>query len=651
MIIYEANKTGFLRDVQKGVIADNIYSKYKEVIGRTEEGQFNSWRNSMEFMGDVMNDDAIPESAHVAIEYRLPYSAKRVDFMISGTTADGQDSVIIVELKQWSHAQKVDGKEDVVTTELKRGKIETAHPSYQAWSYKEFIEHSNRTVQDKPVLMYPCAYMHNYTTLVDAEEHMTDPQVFPCIDKAPVFIRPDTRKLTEFIAKYIHKGDPDARIMYEIEYGRIHPSKALQDAVASMIDGNQEFVMIDTQKVIYETALNLELKTRRSEKKQVLIIKGGPGTGKSVLAVNLLAYFNTHGRACHYVTKNSAPRSVYAAELTKDGKKKYFISNLFKSSDVYFNSRLNDLDVLLVDEAHRLRLKSGIFSNKGENQTKEIIRAARLAVFFIDEEQRVTAADAGSVAEIKKFAKEAGAAVTVLELDSQFRCNGSDGYLAWVDNVLGIKDTANALDYGQDYDFKVFDSPTALRREIESKNQNNKARLVAGYCWEWIKTGKDDPEVDDIVIPETGFKASWNLNNSSTWAIDPDSVKQVGCIHTCQGLEFDYVGVIIGDDLRYENGKVITDFTKRAHSDKSLNGLLGKARQRGDSAEKRQALKQIDQIIRNTYRTLLTRGMKGCYVYCTNKALAQYLKDTATKTQQNMQFATGEHGTKMAAER
>lgn len=157
--------------------------------------------------------------------------------------------------------------------------------------------------------------------------------------------------------------------------------------------------------------------------------------------------------------------------------------------------------------------------------------------------------------------------------------------------------------------------------------------------------------MDDIVIPETGFKASWNLNNSSTWAIDPGSVKQVGCIHTCQGLEFDYVGVIIGDDLRYENGKVITDFTKRAHSDKSLNGLLGKARQRGDSAEKRQALKQIDQIIRNTYRTLLTRGMKGCYVYCTNKALAQHLKDTATKTQQNMQFATGEHGTKMAAER
>ena len=643
MVIYESTKSGFLNDVKQGIIATKILEKYREIIGQSPASQINSWRNSMNFMGNVMAGSAIPDNSQVAIEYRLPYTAKRIDFMVSGLSADGQDTVVIVELKQWSAAQMVDGKEEVVSTFINGGNHEVAHPSYQAWSYKRIIEDYNETAQQKPIQLYPCAYLHNYPDLARTDDPVLDEHYYASIKEAPLFTMSDQQRLSAFIARYIRKGDTKANIMYEIEYGRIRPSKSLQDAIAGMIDGNPEFVMIDTQKVIYETALQLEKKTRNSDKKQVFIVKGGPGTGKSVLAVNLLAYFNRNGRSCHYVTKNSAPRSVYSTELCKDGKKKVYINNLFKSSGVYYNSRLNDLNVILVDEAHRLNLKSGMFNNKGVNQTMEIIRAARLSVFFIDEEQRVTAADAGSVEEIKKFAKEADAGLTIMELDSQFRCNGSDGYLAWVDNVLGIKETANALDFGQDYDFKIFDSPTELFKTILEKNNiNNKARMVAGYCWEWQNAGKDNPGIYDIVMPEAGFKASWNLNNTSTWAIDPFSVEQIGCIHTCQGLEFDYVGVIIGDDLRYEDHQVKTDYTKRAHTDKSLHGLLGPAR-RGDT----QALKRIDQIIRNTYRTLLTRGMKGCYVYCTDPNLAAYLRRTSQKTY----FAMGEHGVNMAAER
>lgn len=347
------------------------------------------------------------------------------------------------------------------------------------------------------------------------------------------------------------------------------------------------------------------------------------------------------------MTKNSAPREVYFAKLCGAGQKKSYVSNLFKSSGVYVDSRPNDLDVVLVDEAHRLNIKSGMFSNKGENQTMEIIRASLLAVFFIDEAQKVTAKDAGSIEEIKSFAKRFKANITEMELDSQFRCNGSDGYLAWVDNFLGIHTTANDLDFGQDYDFKIFDDPVKLRKAIEVKNSaDNKSRLVAGYCWEWIKDEKDNPAVYDIVIPMTNFKASWNLGNSKTWAIDPDSVKEVGCIHTCQGLEFDYVGVIIGNDLRFENGRVITDFSQRAHSDKSLSGLLTKARKGNNTA-----LTQIDQIIRNTYRTLLTRGMKGCYVYCTDKALANYLREMVAKTQKHMLTEAEKFGNKLVAEK
>jgi DUF2075 family protein len=210
-----------------------------------------------------------------------------------------------------------------------------------------------------------------------------------------------------------------------------------------------------------------------------------------------------------------------------------------------------------------------------------------------------------------------------MELKSQFRCDGSDGYLAWLDNVLEIRETAN-FDLDNKYDFKVFDNPNELRKAIEEKNKvNNKSRLVAGYCWNWISEGKNKSDVYDITIPEYNFGMSWNLGNSSTWAIDKESVNEIGCIHTCQGLEFDYVGVIIGDDLRYENNHIITDYTKRAKTDQSIKGINKIAKEEGIEKAKR----ITDSIIKNTYKTLMTRGMKGCYVYCTDKKLNEYLKN------------------------
>lgn len=279
------------------------------------------------------------------------------------------------------------------------------------------------------------------------------------------------------------------------------------------------------------------------------------------------------------------------------------------------------IDTVLVDEAHRLNEKSGMFQNMGENQIKEIIHAARCSVFFIDENQRVTLNDIGSVAEIEKWAKFEGAEITHMELVSQFRCNGSDGYLAWLDNTLEIRETANWNMNDIDYDIQIMDSPQEVRNIIIERNKtsDNRARILAGYCWNWIKEGKNDSSVYDIQIGD--FEMSWNLKNTTTFAIDETSVNEAGCIHTSQGLEFDYVGVIIGDDLRYENGKVITDFTKRARTDQSLKGIKTLFK---ENPEKAKAIS--DEIIKNTYRTLMTRGMKGCYVYCTDERLAEYLR-------------------------
>src|SRR5699024_2289457 len=238
--------------------------------------------------------------------------------------------------------------------------------------------------------------------------------------------------------------------------------------------------------------------------------------------------------------------------------------------------------------------------------------------FFIDENQKVTFADSGSIDEIEKYASELGAEIVRRELVSQFRCDGSDGYISWLDDVLEIRETANKNFLGMDYDFRIIDNPHKLLKLIQEKNKiANKSRIMAGYCWEWPKEERRNANYHDIEIDDFGI--SWNLN--TTWAIDNSSVDEAGCIHTAQGLEFDYIGVIVGDDMQYRDGKIITDFTKRAKTDQSLKGI--KKYEKENPAE---ANKIADRIIKNTYRTLMTRGQKGCYVYCTDKQLAQYLK-------------------------
>lgn len=619
MIVYEATKELFVADVIQDRIEENIDEKFYNKMGyHTSQSERNAWKNSMEYMLKVLIDSNIPSNIGVAIEYKIPNTSKRVDFIITGFDGNRKNVAVIVELKQWEKADIVSGKDGIVEAYTGHALREVAHPSYQAWSYATTIEDYNENVQEKRINLYPCAYLHNY-------QKITPPTLLSDVykeylDKAPAFVKGDVEKLREFINRYIQYGD-DRETLYMIDNGKIRPSKSLQDSLSNMLKGNREFIMIDDQKIVYETALLMARKSYKDGQKRVLIVKGGPGTGKSVLAINLLVNLTNENMVCQYVTKNAAPRNVYASKLSGDLKKTR-INNLFKGSGCFVESAENEFDVLLVDESHRLNAKSGVFKNQGENQIKEIIHAGKFSVFFIDESQRIDIYDIGSVDEIQKYVRQAGAECEILELESQFRCNGSDGYIAWIDDVLQIRETANKNGFDLDYDIQIFDNPNDMKEKIfEINEKNNKARLLAGYCWNWIPEGKNKTDVYDITIPEYDFAMSWNLGNSSTWAIDPKSVNEIGCIHTSQGLEFDYVGVIIGEDLRYKNGRIITDFTKRAKTDNSLRGI-----KKMYNENPKKALKIADEIIKNTYRTLLTRGQKGCYIYCEDKSLAEYLK-------------------------
>lgn len=622
MLVYQGIKSSFIEEVNLGIIADKIREKYIELIHRKPPIQeYNSWKNSMQYMRGVLDDSEIPNNVGIAIEYNIPPTGSRIDFMMSGYSKRDEHEVIIIELKQWDECEEV-GKVDgiyKVNTYTGRKKRDVNHPSYQAMTYANLIRDYNSSVEKKKINIIPCAFLHNYYFSDNDPLLRSNYQEY--IQEAPIFSAKDVLKLRKFIKKYIQTGD-NKKVLYEVENGKIRPSKMLQDTLGSMLKGNKEFYMIDSQKIVYEYALMRAIDTLSSNSKNVFIVKGGPGTGKSVLAVNLLVELNKRNMTCFYVTKNATPRSVYSNKLRGDFIKKY-IDHLFQSSGKFVEEKSNAINCLIVDEAHRLTEKSDFYGH-GENQIKEIINSSNFSMFFLDENQRVTLKDIGKEETIKKFAKQLNAGVYTYELNSQFRCNGSDGYIAWLDNILEIRETANFDIDGFDYEFKVFDDPNELRNAIEDKNKiNNKSRIVAGYCWEWPKINRTNPNYNDIIIPEYNFEMSWNLDGSEIFALGKNTVKQAGCIHTTQGLEFDYVGVIIGNDLRYENDHIITDHTKRAKTDSSLKGL--------NLYPKEEQYEIADEIIKNTYRTLMTRGMKGCYIYCTDKNLQNYFKERLNK--------------------
>ncbi|WP_455807278.1 DNA/RNA helicase domain-containing protein [Pseudomonas fluorescens] len=614
MIVYAATKQQFLKDSDNDDIEEVILRHFKEATGKkVGASEIKSWQGSLTYMAKVLRDDGLPNDAGLAIELHIPQSSKRIDFLLTGRDESQAKNAVLIELKQWSKASATT-KDAIVKTALGGSFVETIHPSYQVWSYAALLEGFNEAVYDKSIEVRPCAYLHNYVSdgVIDSAHYEA------YTSKAPLFLKgpEELAKLRSFLKKHIIHGD-NKEVLYELANGKIRPSKALADALSGLMKGKPEFVLIDDQKAIFESALAAASEAS-IEVPKVLIIEGGPGTGKTVLAINLLVRLTALKLLSKYVSKNAAPRKVYESKLVGTVKRSHF-SNFFSGSGAFIETESNTYDALIVDEAHRLNEKSGLYGNLGENQIKELIESAKCSIFFIDEDQRVTLNDIGSKQAIRAFAKAKGATVEEYILSSQFRCSGSDGYLAWLDDVLGIHTTANPLLDTSEYEFKVFDSPQAMHAAIEQKNHGNKARVVAGYCWPWLS--KKDSKAADIVIGDD-YARQWNLDqDGSLWIIAENSIEQVGCIHTCQGLEVDYIGVIIGPDLIVRDGQVMTSPHERDKHDKSIRGWKKLMKEQPALAQQ-----ETDLIIKNTYRTLMTRGMKGCYLYCTDQETAQYFE-------------------------
>ena len=634
MVVYSGNITDFHKDEFNGLLVEKLIEIAKDEGYSADDAQKAAWSNSLMRMDYLLSNSTLPKDCGVAIELQVPPTNKRIDFVLTGRDSLDKKIAILVELKQWSKAEKVEGKRQLVKTYVGGGYREVTHPSYQVVGYATLIHAYNTTVEKEQVGLKELAYLHNYY-LKDKDDPLEDKEYQPYLSEAPLFGAEDQGKLITYLQKYLHKGDRNREILAELKNGEIRPTKSLQDSISQMLAGKQEFFLIDQQKVVYEEIMALARNSFRTKQKRVFIVKGGPGTGKSVLAINLLAEMTIKdNKIATYLTKNSAPRKVFESKLANNPTQKARIHAIFSTPDSIAHIAkdgkiFNAYDAILVDEAHRLTYNDRFYPHA--NFIKDIINESLFSVFFIDESQSVTWSDYATVDKIKVIASNLGVPVSEAELESQFRCNGADGYLEWLDDVLEIKPKKDMDWLNFNYDFHVCSNPDELRDFIYEKNKvANKSRMVAGYCWTWNRETRSIPDHVDIDFRNQGytFALPWNLDNSAEdpWAINPGSVGQVGCIHTCQGLEFDYVGVIIGEDLRYENGHIITDPTQHPRDDAAMHGWRALAR-----VNKEEAMSKCNRLIKNTYRVLMTRGMKGCYVYCCNKSLEEYFKGREEK--------------------
>lgn len=621
MLAYKKTYKDFCQDINKGIIVNEIVNALNRSFSMAEK---NSFRNSLSAVKNALSNTVIPDKAQVGLEFRVPLTQKRIDFIIAGEDESSNKNVVIVELKQWDKVKHTD-MSDVVLL----GAEEHVHPSWQAFSYGTTITNFNEWVETHPVNIFPCTFLHNYDKTYSDE---IKNQVYrEGLEKAPAFIEDEWVKFANFIGTKI-KREPDSDLLYELSNGRIKPSKFLVDCLSSSLNGNKDVELIDQQRIAFSNIKKEIAKALQTKQRTVIIVKGGAGTGKSLIAMHLLGELHKKGLTAFYVAKSSYIKEAYFRTLTRNVPNYKVLRTLFRGSGDFYKEGMNtdkQFDCLIVDEAHRLTEKTKVsFMFYGENQIKEIIHASKVSVFFIDETQQIDIKDFGTIENIKKAATAENAVViedAKYELKSQFRCNGSDEYISWVEGILYNRKVDDAVEY-MDYDLRLFDDLSEMHREIVKKNAESHypSRMLSGDVFPWISM--NDKTKIDINIGE--FHAQWNKRKS--FAVDPGSIDEVGCIHTSQGMEFEYVGLIIGDDMVYRKGKIVTDYRRHPES-------AGEFKRPHQQKPKAEDAAIIDRIIRNTYKVLFTRGQKGLYLYVMDPDLREYLRKKVDEFNENNQ--------------
>jgi len=616
--LYSGYSPDFIRETTRNQIAEHLKTAFFDYYRyQPSPSEVQSWRNSLRAMKDVMEIAGLHDHG-VILEYQLPLSSKRIDCVLCGRDATRNDQAVLVELKQWEKCEATE-PDKLVRSWVGGRQRDLLHPSVQVGQYRQYLADTHSAFHEgpSPVGLAACSYLHNYVTRPD--DAILAPKFATAISENPMFDADGADRLADFLLGQLRSGN-GRDVLARVEQSRFKPSEKLMEHVSTAIKSRSPWILIDEQLVVFERIKSTVRNGAFGRRKQVVLVRGGPGTGKSVLAINLMAELLREGRNAHYATGSRA-----FTETLWD-----IIGQRSKATFKYFNSygraEHNEVDVLICDEAHRMRETSNSrFTKKEHRSTKpqimEILEAAKVAVFFIDDKQVVRPNEIGSTAHILESAAKIGAEVSDFELEVQFRCAGSDGFINWIDNTLGVRRTANVIWEGHEgFEFRIIGSAPELEREIREKDAEGfTARVAAGFCWPWSEPREDGTLVDDVVIGD--YKRPWDakpgskklapgIPSASLWATDPNGIGQVGCVYNIQGFELDYVGVIWGKDLRY-----------------SFDGQqwIGDKSESADSVVKRSKERFIE-MVKNTYRVLLSRGMKGCYVYFMDKDTERFVR-------------------------
>jgi len=607
MRLYIGSSTQFIEDVTQHAIAEKMSRTFFEYYHYyPSDNERRSWHNSLRALQEVFKQANLLDHG-IILESQLPLTSKRLDCLICGKDANANDKAIVIELKQWDSCTETDGPNEVVTY-VGGAQREVLHPSAQVGGYKLYLEDTQTVYYEgsDAVELNGCCFLHNYS--FSKNDPLLAEKFNILLNAYPIFTSTDTNSFSTYLKEKLETGK-GTEVLDRIEKSKYKPSKKLLDHVSNIIKSKSDYILLDEQRIVYDKVFTIISKGFDHEEKSVIIIKGGPGTGKSVIALNLVGDLSSQGINAQYATGSKAFTETLRSIVDRRSEVQ------FKYFNSYQQAANNQIDVIICDEAHRIRKVSydrftPAHQRSSRAQIRELIDSARVSIFFIDDDQIVRPNEVGSVDYILTHAKALNATIHEYELEAQFRCNGSDAFVNWINNTLEVKSTANVIwDNKDSFDFKIFNHPLDLEQAIQEKvKQGNTGRLTAGFCWPWSDPDSNGGLINDVVIgnfsrpwnakPDTKRKLAAGIPKSSLWAYQSGGINQIGCIYTAQGFEFDYVGVIFGKDMVYRFGE----------------GWVGNKEESKDSVVKKSGAGFLD-LVKNTYRVLLSRGMKGCYVH------------------------------------
>ena len=568
-------------------------------------GEVRSWQSSLPVLMADLTEAGLAD-VEVLVEHRLPLSSKRTDVIVAGNHAKtGAPTYLVVELKQWSRAQADPDDHELVTVDA-YGARPLLHPGRQVQNYVNYMRDFTKVLEAQPQAIVGAAYLHNAS-----ESAVASLRLRPETDESRLFTGEERGRWLEFLAARF-APEPGVGAADLLLASAVAPSKQLMKLAAQEIKDREQFVLLDEQEVAYRLVMNAVRQAIRADRKSVVVVTGGPGSGKSVIALSLLGELFRQGRTAEHATGSKA----FTETLRRvAGHRNSRVKELFGYFNQFAVDEPNSLDVLILDEAHRIRESSNNrFTPRARRSTKpqiqELIDVARVPVFLLDEHQVVRPGEMGTVAAIRDAAQARGLEIHEVELDAQFRSGGSRLYEEWVVRLLGLADGGPVDWTGDDnYTLMVAESPEEMEVLLAQKlGEGYGARMSAGFCWPWSDVVRGEPLAPDVRIGD--WARPWNNKEErrhddaparSLWATEEGGFEQVGCVYTAQGFEYDWSGVILGPDLVWRDGRFVAQVAESR-----------------DPAFRGKNAADFDTFVRNVYKVLLTRGMVGTVVYSTD---------------------------------